>query len=116
MANFHYLIDGKILHNNIFTSSAKVCEDYSKRVNFIHSFIHSFTNDSIAFVNLSRFFSFLFYTQSLGLLGGGISPSQGPYLHTGQYKHRIKSHRYTCREWDSNPQPKCSSERRQLMP
>jgi hypothetical protein len=30
--------------------------------------------------------------QSVGLIGRGISLSQGLYLHTGQYKHRIKAH------------------------
>jgi hypothetical protein len=35
-----------------------------------------------ALVDLGRFFSFLIYTQSVGLLGRGISPSQGRYLHT----------------------------------
>jgi hypothetical protein len=29
------------------------------------------------------------FTQSIGLLGWGINPSQGRYLHTGQHKHRI---------------------------
>jgi hypothetical protein len=42
-------------------------------------------------VDLGRFFSFLIYTQSLGLLGRLIGPSQGLYLHTGQHKHRINS-------------------------
>jgi hypothetical protein len=32
------------------------------------------------------------YTRSVGLLGRGISPSQGLYLHTEQYKHRINAH------------------------
>jgi hypothetical protein len=39
---------------------------------------------STALVDLGRFFSFLIYTQSIGLLGRGISPSQGHYLHTEQ--------------------------------
>jgi hypothetical protein len=34
----------------------------------------------------------LFFTQSVGPLGRGISPSQGRYLHTGQHKHRINAH------------------------
>jgi hypothetical protein len=42
----------------------------------------------------SRFFSFLIYIQSVGLLGRGISPSQGRYLHTGQHKHRINTLTY----------------------
>jgi hypothetical protein len=33
----------------------------------------------------------LSYTQSVGLLGRGISPSQGHYLHT-EHKHRINKH------------------------
>jgi hypothetical protein len=37
-------------------------------------------------VDLGRFFSFLIYTQSVGLLRRRISPSQGRYLHTGQHK------------------------------
>jgi hypothetical protein len=33
------------------------------------------------------------FTQSVGLLGRGISPSRGRYLHTGQHKHN-KGHTY----------------------
>jgi hypothetical protein len=43
-----------------------------------------------------RFFSILIYTQTVGLLGRGISPSQGRYLHTEQHKHRINAHRHLC--------------------
>jgi hypothetical protein len=35
--------------------------------------------------NLGRFFSFLIYTQSVGLLGQGISLLQDRYLHTGHH-------------------------------
>jgi hypothetical protein len=35
-------------------------------------------------VELCRFFNFLIYTQSVGLLERGISPSQDRYLHTEQ--------------------------------
>jgi hypothetical protein len=41
---------------------------------------------SIALVDLGHFFSSLIYTQSVGPLGRGISPSQGRYLHTEQHK------------------------------
>jgi hypothetical protein len=73
---------------------------------------------SIALVSLGRFFSSLIYTESVGLFGWVISPSQGRYPHTGQNKHkqRINAHRYPCLEWDSNPRSQCSSERRQFMP
>jgi hypothetical protein len=60
---------------------------------------------STALVELGRFFSFLICTQLVGLLGRGISPSQGRYLHTEHHKHRINAHRHPGLEWDSNPRP-----------
>jgi hypothetical protein len=57
----------------------------------------------------------VFCTQSIGLLGRGISPSQGRYLHTEQHKHRINAHRHACLKWDSNPRSQCSSGRRRFM-
>jgi hypothetical protein len=58
---------------------------------FIHSFIHQRLYSLLLGPGL--FFSFvIFFTQTVGLLGRGISPSQGHYLHTGQHKHRINSH------------------------
>jgi hypothetical protein len=40
------------------------------------------------------FFSFvIIFTQTVGLLGRVICPSQGRYLHTGQHKHRINVQR-----------------------
>jgi hypothetical protein len=71
---------------------------------------------STVLVGLGRFFSFLMHTQSVGLLGRGISPSQGRYLHTEQHKHRINAHRYSCLEWNSNPWSQCSSGPRRFMP
>jgi hypothetical protein len=49
---------------------------------------------STAVVDLCRLSSFLIYTQSVGLRGLGISPSQGHYLHTEQHEHRINAHRH----------------------
>jgi hypothetical protein len=46
-------------------------------------------NGSTVLVDPDCFFSFLIYTQSVGLLGRGISPSQGRYLRTEQHKHRM---------------------------
>jgi hypothetical protein len=37
---------------------------------------------STALVDLGRFFSLLIYTQTAEILGWGISPPQGHYLHT----------------------------------
>jgi hypothetical protein len=56
------------------------------------------------------------YTQPVGHLGRGISPSQGRYLHAEQHNHRINAHRQPCLEWDSNPWHQCSSGRRRFMP
>jgi hypothetical protein len=54
-------------------------------------------------LDLSHFLSFLIYTQSVGLLGQGISLPQGRYLHAEQHKHRINAHRHPCLESDPNP-------------
>jgi hypothetical protein len=55
-------------------------------------------------------FSFLILYTVCRLLGRGISPSQGHYLHTEQHKHRIKAHRHPCLERYSNPRSQRSSE------
>jgi hypothetical protein len=47
------------------------------QLNSLNLSVYGFT----ALVDLGRFFSFLIYTQSLGLLGRRSSPSQGCYLH-----------------------------------
>jgi hypothetical protein len=81
----------------------------------VHLSIHKSIYGCTVLVDLGRFFSLLIYTQSVGLLGRGISPSQGLCLHTEQHKHRINTHRYPCLEWDSNPRYQCSSGRRRCM-
>jgi hypothetical protein len=47
---------------------------------------------STTFVNLGRFSRFLIYTQSLGLLRLGISPSQGRYLRTQESTNTEQTH------------------------
>jgi hypothetical protein len=56
------------------------------------------------------------YTQLVGLLGRGISSSQGRYLYIEQHKPRINSHRHPGLEWDSNPRSQGSNEWRRFMP
>jgi hypothetical protein len=61
----------------------------------LNSFIHS----SMVLQPFVRpwplfFSSVIFFTQTVGLLGRVISPSQGRYLHTGQHKHRINACTY----------------------
>jgi hypothetical protein len=61
--------------------------------------IRSFINGFVAFfVGPCLFFSF-FITQTVGLLGRGISSSQSRYLHIGQHKHRNKTHTQTSMSW-----------------
>jgi hypothetical protein len=60
------------------------------------------------FVGPWTLFQFLdLFTQSVGLLGRGISPSQGRYLHTEQHRHRINAHRRPRLKWNSNPLSQC---------
>jgi hypothetical protein len=61
--------------------------------------IHPFMNGSTALCWALAAFSVSYsYTQSVGLLGRGISPSQD----REQQKHRTNAHRNPCPEWDSN--------------
>jgi hypothetical protein len=63
------------------------------------------------------FFMFvIFFTQTVELLGGGISPSQGGYLHRTTQTGNKRTHRHPCFEWDSNPLSQHPSEQRQFMP
>jgi hypothetical protein len=52
----------------------------------------------------------LFNPKMVGLLGWGISLSQGRYL------HGINADIHLCLEWDSSPQSQRLSKRRQFMP
>jgi hypothetical protein len=52
---------------------------------------------SIALVDLGRFFSFLIHTQSVRILGRGISPSQIRYLHTEEHKQNKRTQTSTPR-------------------
>jgi hypothetical protein len=49
-------------------------------------------------------FSFLIYSQSVGLLGRVVSLLQGLYLNTGQHKHRkTRVHtKHPCPKWECN--------------
>jgi hypothetical protein len=56
-----------------------------------YSFIHQWLYSPLLGPDL--FFSFvIFFTQTIGLLGRVISPSQGRYRHTWQQKHKINAH------------------------
>jgi hypothetical protein len=64
----------------------------------VHSLINSSIHSSMALQPLVRLWPLLrfhnrnLFTQTLGLLGRVISPSQGHYLHTGQHRHRINAY------------------------
>jgi hypothetical protein len=66
-------------------------------------------------VDLGCSFSSLIYTQSVRLLGRGISPFHGRYLHTEQHKHTITAPRHPFLEWDSTPRSQCWSWRRPFL-
>jgi hypothetical protein len=69
------------------------------------------------FVGPWPLFQFLdLFTELVGLLGRGISPSQGHYWHTGQDKHRINAHRHPCLKRESNQWSQCFGGQRQFMP
>jgi hypothetical protein len=67
-------------------------------------------------LDLDHFFSFLNLYTVGRILGRGISPSQGRYIHTEQHKHTINAHGHPCLKWNLIPRSRCSSGRRQLMP
>jgi hypothetical protein len=56
-------------------------------ISFIHQWLYS------PLLGPGLFFSSVtFFTQTVGLLGRVINPSQGLYLHTEQHKYRINAH------------------------
>jgi hypothetical protein len=85
-------------------------------VSYVHPIVQQWLCSPLLGPGLFFSFVIFFLTQSVGLLGRVISPSQGPYLHTEQHKHRINSHRHLCLEWDSNPRSQRSIERKQFVP
>jgi hypothetical protein len=52
------------------------------------------------------------FSQTVGLLGRVISPSQGHYLHAGQHKQN----KHPCLKWGSNLRSQRPSEWRQFIP
>jgi hypothetical protein len=85
-------------------------------ITYVRPSIHPSIYGSIVLVDFGRFFSFLTYTQSVGLLGRGTSPSQGRYLHTEQHRNEINAREHPCLEWDWNPRFQCSRGRIWFMP
>jgi hypothetical protein len=88
-------------------------EHFRERINEKLQFLYHMVPDP--FIHLSMalnpllgpglLFGFvLFFTQTEGFLGGVNNPSQGRYLHAGQYKHRINAHTdIHAFEWISSP-------------
>jgi hypothetical protein len=69
----------------------KCCDDGNLDLKILmKSHVHLPTYDSTALGDLGRFYSFLIYTQSVGLLERRISPSLGRYQNTEEGK-QIKS-------------------------
>jgi hypothetical protein len=76
---------------------------------FIRSFI---SGSTVLFWAPSAFQLRIPHTHSEGIVGRGITPSQGRYLHTRQHQHIINALKYPCLKWDSNPRPQGSSGRK----
>jgi hypothetical protein len=57
----------------------------------IHPSIYLSIYGSTALVDLGCYFSFLIYSQLVGLLGRGISPSKGCCLHTERHKQNKRA-------------------------
>jgi hypothetical protein len=99
---------------------SSVCCQKSKltqrKAHLLYSLLAGKWSRSTVVVDLDHFSSFLIYTQSVGLLGRGISLSQGRHLQTEQHKRRINTHRHLCLKWDSKSQSKCSNGRRRFIP
>jgi hypothetical protein len=89
-----------------------------RRTTYLPTYLSIYLSMSLQpFVGPWPLFEFLdLFTQSVGHLGRGISPSQGRYLHTGQHEHRINAHRHPFLKWDSNRRSQCLRRRRQFMP
>jgi hypothetical protein len=88
-----------VAHTGLYTAciahrqqqSLGVMYEDLQRTRIISSFIPQRLCSSLLSPGL--FFSFVMsFTQTVGLLGRVISPSQGQYLHAGQHKHRINAH------------------------
>jgi hypothetical protein len=76
-----YLFWGRLLASlMVFFQLHCLC---SSQLQAIYLSIYLSIYGSRALVDLRRFFSFLIYTQSVGLLGRGISQLQGRYLLIG---------------------------------
>jgi hypothetical protein len=86
-----------LIYNFLALKRTRVFTCQMITVEFIlfHSFIHSFIHQCLYSPLLGPglfFSSIIFFAQTVGLLGRVIRPSQGPYLHIGQHKHRINAH------------------------
>jgi hypothetical protein len=80
--------------NNILSTCFAIFPSVS-----IHSFIHQLLYSTLLGPGL--FFSFvIFFTQTVGVLGRVISPSQGRYLNTWQHKtQNNRIHRHPSMPW-----------------
>jgi hypothetical protein len=87
-----------------------------KRMVFVIIFYYDSTALCLAFVAFSVSSS---YSQLVWLLGRGIRPSQGRYLHTGQHKRRINAHtdiHTLSGNWTHDPSVRVSEDNSCLSP
>jgi hypothetical protein len=70
----------------MYDAKLLLCALHEQDMILFHSFIHQWLYSPLLGPGLF-FSSVIFCTQTVGLLGRMISPSQGRYLHTGQHEH-----------------------------
>jgi hypothetical protein len=89
-----------VRHSYVFNVTFRISAQYLV-------YLHSCCSHLEHRASVKRFVSLQFHGQSVGLLGQGISPSQGRYLYrTTQTQNKRK---HPCLEWDSNPRSQYSN-------
>jgi hypothetical protein len=88
---------------------------FKKAYDSVSSLLYNTLKESSVPMKLVGMIKMCLY-ELVGLLDARLASLKRRYLHTEQHKHRINAHRHPCIEWDSNPRPQRSRERRQFMP
>jgi hypothetical protein len=116
----HHRINVTFTHTKHKITLDFLCTVHHTETNYLPTHLLTYLLISLCFcfshlehrASVKRFVSlqFLNLRQSVGLLGWGISPKQGRYLH--RTTHRINADKHPCLERDSNPRSQSYSERR----
>jgi hypothetical protein len=89
------------------------CPCMSSSIHYLSIYLSIYGSTALCWT-LAAFSVSWSFTQSVGLFGREIIPSQGRYLHTEQHKRRINTHIHPCLKRDSNQRSQCLRRRRQV--